>query len=264
MTPERDDPWISARSAAREDVQAALAPRERRCPACGAVQRGGGRTCKSCGVDLIARRPQRRPERKPVYAGLAVTLAMLAAVAVPIIGNLREDAADERAGAAARQEALEAAERARLTRDARPVRADGTPAPAGVDPLEHRAALVTESEALIAADARARVAAGRLEGDIRGAECDPFPATPTRRAIEQDRGLRVGRYDCIAYTRKFEAPEVQGQARTGLFGYPYWLVIDYAGSELVYCKVTPRAGEGGVSLESVPVPEPCRDPAGPG
>ena len=40
----------------------------------------------------------------------------VAAVAVPVIGALREDAAGERERAAARQEALEAAERVRLTR----------------------------------------------------------------------------------------------------------------------------------------------------
>ena len=192
-----DDPWTSARSAAREDVHAALAPRERRCPACGAVQRGGGRTCVSCGADLTARHPRRHPERKPLYAGLAVMLVMLAALAVPVIGGLREDAAGERARAAARQQALEAAERARLTRAGQPVRATGTPLRAGADPLAHRAALVTEGEQLIAADARARVAAGTLKGDIRGAQCDPYPTTAARRAAEQQRGTRSGRYGCV-------------------------------------------------------------------
>jgi len=257
-----DDAWTSARSAAREDVHAALAPRERRCPTCGTLQRGAGRTCGNCGADLTARYSKHGSRRRWIYAALAV--AVLAAISVPIVAGLREDAAGDRREAAARQQALEAAERARLVRDARPVRADGTPLRAGGDPLEHRAALVAESESLIAADARARVAAGRLKGDIRGAECDPFPATAARRATEQEPGTRAGRYDCVAYTSKFEAPEVNGQSRTGLFGYPYWLVIEYDGSELVFCKVTPRAGEGGKTLVSVAVPEPCRDPAGPG
>ena len=215
-----DDPWTSARSAARADVHAALAPRERRCTICGTVQRGSGRSCTSCGADLTARHPQRRPELKLLYAGLAVMLVLLAAIAVPVIGILREDAAGERARAAARQQALEAAERVRLTHDARPVRADGSPARKGTGPLEHRAALVAEGEALIAADARSRVAAGRLKGDIRGAECDPFPTTAARRAAERDRSTRAGRYDCVAFTSKFEAQELEGQARTGLFGYP--------------------------------------------
>ena len=183
---------------------------------------------------------------------------------MPVVAGLREDAAGERERAAARQDALEAAERVRLTRDARPVRAEGTPLRAAADPLEHRAALVTEAEALIAADARARVAAGTIKGDIKGAECGPFPTTAERRAAEQDPGTSVGRYDCVAYTSKFEAPELEGKRRTGLFGYPYWLVAEYGSGKLVWCKVTPRAGEGGRSLAAVPVPEPCRDPAGPG
>jgi hypothetical protein len=144
------------------------------------------------------------------------------------------------------------------------VRADGAPLRAGTGALEHRAALVAEGERLIAADARARVADGSIKGDIRGAECDPFPTTAARRAAEQQRGLRTGRYDCVAYTSKFKPSDVNGKSRTGVFGYPYWLVIDYPGSGIVFCKVTPRVGEGGKTLVSVPVPQPCRDPAGPG
>ena len=98
----------------------------------------------------------------------------------------------------------------------------------------------------------------------RGAECSPFPTTDARRAAEQRPGTPAGRYDCVAYTSKFEAPELTGQKRTGLFGYPYWLVIDYERSKFVWCKITPRAGEGGSALATVPVPVPCRDPEGPG
>jgi hypothetical protein len=262
MTEQRDDPWDSARAAQRDDVHAVLAPRERRCPSCGAAQRASGRTCTECGADLTARFEKGASRRRWLYAGLAVCAVV--AVAVPVVGGLREDAAGERERAAERQAALEAAERVRLTRDARPVRADGPPLRAGADPLEHRAALVTEGEQLIAEDARGRVAAGTIKGDIRGAQCDPFPSIERRRAAEQDPATRTGRYDCVAYTSKFEAPELEGEKRTGLFGYPYWLVIDYRRSKLVWCKVTPRAGEGGRSLAFVAVPEPCRDPPGPG
>ena len=256
---QREDPWAAARASQRDDVRAVLAPRERLCPACGAAQRGPGRRCASCGADLTARFARWRSLRKFAFAGVAVLV--VAAVAVPVIGALREDAAGERERAAARQQALEAAERVRLTRDSQPVRADGPPLRRGADPLEHRAALVTRSESLIAADARGRAS---IDDDIRGTECTPFPNTEGRRAAEQDPGLTAGRYDCVAYTSKFDAPELHGKARTAVFGYPYWLVVDYAGSKLVWCKVTPRAGEGGRSLAAVPVPEPCRDPEGPG
>jgi len=258
----QDDPWTSARAAARDDVHAALAPRERRCPACGAVQRGGGRICSNCGADMTARFAKGIPRRRLLLAALAVLV--IAAVSVPIVSALRDDAATERERAEARQAALEAAERERLRLDARPVRADGAPLRDGADPLEHRAALVTQAEELITEDARGRVAAGTLDGDIRGTQCDPFPEIDERTAAEQDPGTRTGRYDCVAYTRKFEASEVNGEQRMGLFGYPYWLVVDYERSKLVWCKVTPRAGEGGRSLAAVPVPLPCRDPEGPG
>jgi hypothetical protein len=254
-----DDPWAQARTIAREDVHAALAPRERRCPACGAAQRGGGRLCTTCGADLTARFSKGIPRRRLLYVCLAVLA--VAAVSVPIIGSLREDAGGKRERATARQQALEAAERVRLTHDSRAIRAGGPPLREGADPLEHRAALVTDAESRIARDARGRVAAGSIDGDIRGAQCDPFPKTQERNAAEQDPATRVGRYDCVAYTSKVELGR---QNRAGLFGYPYWLVIDYADSKLVWCKVTPRAGEGGRSLAAVPVPVPCRDPAGPG
>jgi hypothetical protein len=257
-----DDAWAAARASQRDDVRAALAPRTRRCPSCGSPNTEGGRTCAACGADLTTRIAKGASRRKLLYAAFAVLA--LAAISVPIVSSLREDATAERERAAARQAALEAAERARLARDARPVRAEGRPATAGADALEHRAALVTEAEGLIAADARRRAAAGTIDGDIQGAECAPFPTTQERRLAERDAATPAGRYDCVAYTSKSEAPDLEGQKRTGLFGYPFWLVIDYDDAKLVWCKVTPRAGEGGRSLAFVPVPEPCRDPAGPG
>jgi hypothetical protein len=95
---------------------------------------------------------------------------------------------------------------------------------------------------------------------------DPVTGWMTREEVRrfEDLDPEPGRYDCVAYTSKFEAPPVEGQNRTGLFGYPCWLVFDYADSKLVWCKVSRGTGEGGSSLASVPVPEPCRDPAGPG
>jgi hypothetical protein len=259
---QQEDPWAAARASQGDDVRAALAPRERRCPACGAPQSGYGRRCGECGADLTARYSRWASRRKLIGAGVAALV--LIAASIPFIASWRDDAAGERERAEQRQAALEAAERERLTEDARPIRADGRPAAAGVDALEHRAALVTQAEGLITQDARGRVAAGTIDGDIKGTQCDPFPDTQDRRAAEQDPAAAAGRYDCVAYTSRFEAPELDGQKRTGLFGYPYWLVVGYQDAELVWCKVTPRAGEGGRSLATVPVPEPCRDPAGPG
>jgi hypothetical protein len=145
-------------------------------------------------------------------------------------------------------------------RDALPVRADGPAAAAGEDAVAHRARLLERAEALITADARKRVAAGTLDGDIQGTQCDLFPATDARRAAERDPATTAARYDCTAFTSKLEG----NQQRTAIFGHPFWLVIDYRRDAYVWCKITPRAGEGGSVLVSVPVPAPCRDPAGPG
>ena len=259
---EEHDPWAAARAAQREDVQAVFAPRERLCPNCGAKQKGPGRKCAECGADLTAHLARWRHIRRYVIGALA--LVALALISIPIVSSLRDEAAGERQRAAERQAALEAAERERIAIDMRPVRAGGTPLRKGEDPLVHRAALVTQAEALIAKDARGRVAAGTADGPIRGAECGPYPRTEGRRAAEADPATSVGRYDCVAYKQKAELSVLEGKQRTGLFGYPYWLVIDYDTAKFVWCKVTPRVGEGGRALASVPVPEPCRDPAGPG
>ena len=182
---------------------------------------------------------------------------MLAAAALPIIGALRDDAAIERERAAQRKAQITEAERVRQERAAVPVRATG---PAGADTLAHREALVRFGEDQITADARRRVAAGTLTGEHQGTQCEVFPETDARRAAERDLSTRLGRYDCVAYTSKLEG----NQANTAVFGDPFWLVIDYERDALVWCKVTPRAGEGGSVLITVPVPEPCRDPEGPG
>jgi hypothetical protein len=255
---ETEDPWAKARESQRDDVAAALAPRERRCPRCGSVQHGGGRTCSNCGADLTARAPKRIPWRPLLIAGAAVLV--VAAIAIPVIAGLRGDAADERERAAERQARLIEAERVRQVRDAKPVRAAGIPATAGEDPIGHRERLLADAESHITADARKRVAAGTLDGDIKGTSCEIFPETGERRAAEQDPATRAGRYDCVAYTSKLESR----QERQAVFGHPFWLVIDYRRDAYVWCKVTPRAGEGGSVLVTVPVPEPCRDPAGPG
>jgi hypothetical protein len=259
MTQQRhDDPWADARASQREDVAAVLAPRERRCPSCGAVEHGGGRHCSACGADLTARAPRRIPWRVLAIAG-AVVVAV-AAIAVPVVSSLRSDAAGERERAAQRQKERIEAERVRQVRDAKPVRADGPAAAAGEDPLAHRARLLSFGEQKITEDARARVAAGTLDGDIKGTECSVFPETDARRAAEQDPATAAGRYDCVAYTSKLQG----NQNRTAVFGHPFWLVVDYERSELAWCKVTPRAGEGGSVLVTVPVPEACRDPEGAG
>ena len=188
--------------------------------------------------------------------------AVLAAVAIPVVGALRDDAADERERAAERQAQITEAERVApgARRGARP-RDRRPPRPAGVDPLAHRAALVRFGEDQITADAHRRVAEGTLKGDHKGTRCEVFPETDGA-ARRRARPRHAGRP--LRLRRLHVAARGLHRRTTAVFGDPFWLVIDYERGELVWCKVTPRAGEGGSVLVTVPVPEPCRDPEGPG
>jgi hypothetical protein len=257
--PPADDAWERARASQREDVAGIFAPRERRCPECGATQHGGGRRCESCGADLVAHIERGRSRRPLLFA--AIVAVVLAAIAIPIVAGMRDDAADQRDREAAEQAQRIERERVRQVRNATPVRAAGPALAAGADPIAHRADLLADAEARITADAQGRLEDGRLDGaDVEGTECAIYPATDGRRAAETDPATTAARYDCVAYTSKLES----AQGRVAAFGHPYWLVIDFARSRYVWCQITPRAGEGGSVLISVPVPLPCRDPDGPG
>lgn len=258
--PGDDDPWTSARDVARSEVAAALAPRRRVCPACGRSEDGASRRCSACGEDLVARRPGRRL-RLRTAAAVALGLAVAVTLVVAATGPLRRQAADDTRRANARQQAIEAAEIRRLRADAQPHRATWRPRRRGEDTLAHRRALVEQTEALITRDARARVRAGTLTGPVEGTDCEPYPGISDRREAEADPAATVGRYECIAYKARVALPELEGVERQGVLGSPFWAVIDYGPGRIVWCKVTPRAGEGGRSLESVRVPVPCRDPA---
>jgi hypothetical protein len=257
-----DDFWTKGQSSVQEDVAKALAPGARRCPACGHTESGGSRTCSRCGAELVSRAPRRdrpRPGRSRLLILGAVAAAAIGSFVV-VVSGLRDDAARGRAAADAQARALVAAEERRLRADARPQRAAGPRRRAGEGALAHRARLVAAARRRVTRDARERVRGGTVRGPIAGTDCRPYPATAGRRAAEADPATARGRYDCTAIDGTFAAPELEGAERTGLTGQPYWVVIDYGRATLTWCKVTPRAGEGGAVLAHVPVPVPCRDP----
>ena len=244
---------------------AVLAPRERRCPACGRSQRGGGRTCPNCGADLTARYRAALAGASCADRGSARARAIAAIAASRSSPALRDDAAGERERAAARQ-ARARGRRARAADARRPPGARRRArrcAPARTRSSTARRSS-TAAEALITADARARVAAGTIKGDIKGTRVrGRSPTTAARRAAEQDpatqrRPLRLRRLHV-----EVRGAELEGNRAHGLFGYPYWLVVDYDRAKLVWCKVTPRAGEGGRSLASVPGAGALPGPGGP-
>jgi hypothetical protein len=258
-----DDPWEAARGSAREDVATALAPRSRVCPACGHVEAGGGRTCAACGTDLVSRRPRRRWSWR---LALAIAAGVVAAVAIGavITAPNRREARSEAARARVQQAKLEAAERRRLSAAARPVHATAPRRRPGQDPLVYRRSLVQSAERLITRDAQARVRAGKLSGPVSATNCAVYPEISIRRAQEADPATKAGRYECIAYSQAVNLPPVNGARRHGYFGSLFWAVIDYRRGSLVWCQISPRAGEGGKTLASTVVPPECGDPENPG
>ncbi|MEA2127079.1 MAG: hypothetical protein QOI80_3861 [Solirubrobacteraceae bacterium] len=236
---ESHDPWEAARERQREEVKAIFAAR--------------------AGAPVEDRRREFRLSRR----NLAIVGAVLAALAVAtalIVPALRDSAAEVRAKDAAAQAKLVAAEKARITREQKPHFAPGPQRRPGEPALAHRARLLDAGAAIITADARERMQAGTLDGPVAGTECTPFPSTATRRQQEADPSIAANRYECIAYERHFPLSELEGKARTGIIGVPYWLVVDYDKASFAYCRLIPRAGEGGKPLAFVPVQHACADP----
>lgn len=236
---ESHDPWEAARARQREDVQAIFAKREAR--------------------PVEDRRREFRLSRRNSAIVLAV-IVVIGLVAVLLVPAMRDDAARQRAAQARQQAKLIAAERARIIAAQKPHFAPGPPARAGQDPLAHRRRLLTAGAGVITLDARRRVRSGEIDGPVAGTECTPFPTTQARRDQEADPALPRNRYECVAYERKFPLSELEGKARTGIIGQPYWLVIDYRRSRYAFCRLVPRAGEGGKPLAFVPVAPACADP----
>jgi len=259
------DAWETARERVRADVAAAFAPTRRRCPACGREALTDQRSCPHCGASYVHVRPRRRLTRRR-QALLAAGIVILGVAGGLGLGAAREAAEDGRRAERREQATLEAAERRRLARDALPRRGrSALPPPARVPPalrLPARRTLLGEVERAITRDARLRVRAGSIEGPIADTTCEPYPRTDLRRRQEADLLTARARYECVAVKAAVPLPDADGRPRSGVFGYPFYAVLDYSDASYVFCKVTPRAGEGGRSLASVPVPPPCRAPTG--
>jgi hypothetical protein len=235
---ESHDPWEAARGSQREEVQAIWAGRGAPVP-----------------------RPPRWRHWRRMLAAVIGSLILVAVVAFVIVPPLQEDGDKDRKVAAAKQERLEADETARQIKEGIPVSAQGPERRAGESALAYRARLVEAGEAAITVNAHERVRTGELSGgEIKDTECRTFPFTQTRTDQESDLAIPRNRYQCTAYSSRFKLPVLEGERRTGLIGQPYYLVVDYASADLTFCKINPRAGEGGETLARVPVDPACRDP----
>jgi hypothetical protein len=251
--------WEKARAAAREDVRSVFKPREQTCPACGKTTETAASLCPFCRAPYSVKEKGFKitPKRAAIFVSILAALGIGAALVVP---GERRDAARENRAARAKERALVAAEQARLDKDVRPVRASG-PAPRPQEsPADYRPRLLAAGQAAITANARLRMKQGTITGPVKGTECNPYPNTQDRAALELDpKAVRL-RYECVAFERHFALPELEGKQRTGVIGPLFWLVTNYDTGALVFCKVTPIAGEGGKSLAKEIIPVPCRNP----
>ena len=166
-----------------------------------------------------------------------VGLTVAAIVLLPRIAetNRAREASERRAAAEALAET-----RRRVVAEQRPHRAR-----ASAD--ASRGAVLAELEDRILADARARVAAGRLRG----------PA-PKRVQCELPTGADAGAsrvpYDCTAVTS--DLPSIGGSSR-GVIGHPYRAVVRYSTGRLTWCKVSGRASSALASKAVPPLPRAC-------
>jgi hypothetical protein len=168
---------------------------------------------------------------------IAATVAAI--VLVPrIVDTKRERADQERRDAAA---ALAERRRA-LIAEQRPHRGRS-------DPAASRAAVRADLERGILADARARAASGDLSGPpAKRVRCEQLKGAEAA-------GRRVP-YDCLAITSDLPSDE---NLPKGVIGYPFRAVADYSTGRFTWCKVSGRAGEGGISSKdlAVRIPRAC-------
>jgi hypothetical protein len=251
----------SGRSAAPVEVRDVFAPTERECPSCGSRSTAPGRDCPACGTPYVARRakPLGSARARITLAAALVGLAAVIVAGVIALGPGIDRTKSERAAAARRAEAAamaaivrhEAAQQT-LHTGTGPTGVAGSTAPAATR-LAQRAALVSELERAITADARARVRARSMTGPILYTTCAADPAgaiDPKTRA-----SARLGDYQCLVVN----VPVKNRSGVVGSVGDPFWARVDFARSAFAWCMITPRAGEMaiGSNVPTVPLSRLC-------
>jgi hypothetical protein len=255
------DPWEAARQRTREQVRAVFASHRhaevtRTCAFCGRESTTSFELCPHCGRSYFDKPPRlSRTARRALIAVAGVLLAGLAVWLVPQLVDFRHRS-DERTRAS--RAALIASERKRLIAEQRPHHGRAASlrpppgAPAG-DRLRARRRLVTRVERSITADARARIAAGLLEGQPPSAtRCGPLVRNQAA-GDEEDLAKAVGRYSCVAVVRD----AIQRGRRVGLFGIPFVAAVDFRRFTYVWCKDNPAANASETGLVFVRLAREC-------
>jgi hypothetical protein len=230
-------------------------PPLRTCRTCGNVERNLHYRCTNCGRDYAAS-PPRFSRRAKVTAAVVAAVLLVVALAVSISLVLTTKSEDKAKQSAA-QRALVARQAAKLRVQERPVGGrltvvrDPLHAPAG-QRLQTRKAELAAFEAAITADARHRIAQGRLTGSVRETLCTNIERGIPR-GEELDLGIRIGRYDCVAVQRDV----IKNNRVVGHLGYDYFGVLDFATGGYVLCQGVPNESEAGQALATVPLPRAC-------
>ena len=249
------------RPAAPVEVREVFARAERECPNCGSRSTAPGRNCPACGTPYVARRAKPLGSAR---ARITLAAALVGLAAVIVAGVIAfepgvDRAKGRRAAAARRAEAAAIAAIVRhdaaqqtLHQGTGQTRVAGPAAPEATR-LAERAALVSELERAITADARARVRAGSMTGPALYTTCAAYPAGATDpRTLTS---TRVGDYRCLVVN----VPVKNRTGVVGSVGDPFWARVDFARSALAWCMITPRAGEMaiGSNVPTVPLSRLC-------
>jgi hypothetical protein len=182
--------------------------------------------------------------------GAAIAVVVLGALAAWLIPRI--DRAKHREAAAEQRQlaALSARERRVLARDQRlhAGRASALPA----DPAAAQRTVLVDLERAITADARARTAAGTLDGHILTTTCAPFTRAAVR--VAPPPTATAAGYECTAVTG-----EIPRSARNtaGAIGYPFWARVNFRRGTFQWCKINLRPGERGIGGEAAVVALPA-------
>jgi hypothetical protein len=211
----------------------------RRCPSCGAESATYRGDCPACGKRYDRRAPWLSDRmRWALGAATVLLVAGACALILPSVFDARDSGEAERARA---QAALEATERRRLAAEQKPIR--GRP-PGDV---RARVAITGALESAILADARRRVAQGRLDGPLTAVKCSPLVLGTDPYAQP------LGRFDCVAVKR----PIMRDGKEVASLGHPFVATIDWKQRSWVFCKDNKVPGERGKPLAKVPLDPAC-------
>ena len=207
---------------------------------------------------LLLRQLWPRGRRWAIALAVATAVASVTA-AVVLAPEIRDTKRRAAAADDARRARLKAERLARLRAEVKPRRGSapelavsGAAAP---DALRRRRALVRELERAVLVDARGRIEAGKLRLPVRRAVCEQFPRRASGSPPEERLSARSGRYECLAVTSRIAGREPGSR---GLIGYPYRARADFRTGGYAWCKISGRAGEGGLRGQpEVKVPRVC-------